>query len=240
MTLFVTVENRFRRCALLLPARAFSFLLSMQFALTLENGETLSSLTKSNLESAILELQSDVTLPTRKNELLALLTSLVKNELGRRSTFGVLPDWRTITSLNVAALRVAILERNGSTVGTKAVLCRELERLNREALGLSPRLPQPLPPPAPFAQQSPLGHFAAQKAATMALGVAPQANYDTFSLSSETPDDELADPPRSAGCERWTNARGKQLVVSSFRQTPRRHCCTITGGTSRFVQVRVV
>jgi hypothetical protein len=27
MTLFLTVENRFRRCALLLPARAFSFLL---------------------------------------------------------------------------------------------------------------------------------------------------------------------------------------------------------------------
>ena len=253
MALFLTVENRFRRWALLLPVRAFSFLLSMQFALTLENGETLSSLTKSNLESAILELQSDVTLPTRKNELLALLTSLVKNELGRRSTFGLLPDWRAISSLNVAALRVAISERNGSTVGTKAVLCRELERLNREALGLSPRIlptnpivsplspnatefvpqgpsvipgvgvmpngagatlpaplhevvlapplsplgtgvSQPLPPPTPLAQQSPLGHFAAQNAATMALGAAPQANYDTFSSSSETPDDALADP----------------------------------------------
>ena len=85
----------------------------MLSALTLENGETLSRLTKSNLESAILELQSDVTLPTRKNDLLALLASLVKNELGRRSTFGVLPDWRAISSLNVAALRVAISERNG-------------------------------------------------------------------------------------------------------------------------------
>ena len=112
----------------------------MQFTLTLENGRTLSSLTKSNLESAILELQSDVTLPRRKNDVLALLATLVKNELGRRSTFGLLPDWRAINSLIVAALRAAISERNGSTIGTKAVLCRELERLNREALGLSPRI----------------------------------------------------------------------------------------------------
>jgi len=225
----------------------------MLSALTLENGETLSSLTKSNLESAILELQSDVTLPTRKNDLLALLASLVKNELGRRSTFGVLPDWRAISSLNVAALRVAISERNGSMIGTKTVLCRELERLNREALGLSPRifptnpivsplspnateflpqgpsvtpavgvtptdagatlqaplhqvvlapptsplgtgLSQPLPQPAHLAQQSPLGQSAAQHTAPLALGVSLQPNHDTFSLSSETPDDELADP----------------------------------------------
>ena len=170
--------------------------------LTLENGTNVSSLSKANLELEILKLQPDATfhMPTRKHDLLVLLNTLIKSELGQRGTFGMLPDWRPIHLMPVATLRAEISTRHGSAVGIKRVLCLELERLNREALGLSPRTPSPgieQSPLSPHATAfSPLAPPGILAAGTSSLGLeippaspnnAQQGGVSVFSPQAEPP-----------------------------------------------------
>ena len=181
--------------------RALSFFVSMA-TLTLENGTNVSSLSKANLELEILKLQPDATfhMPTRKHDLLVLLNTLIKSELGQRGTFGMLPDWRPIHLMPVATLRAEISTRHGSAVGIKRVLCLELERLNREALGLSPRTPSPgieQSPLSPHATAfSPLAPPGILAAGTSPLGLeippaspnnAQQGGVSVFSPQAEPP-----------------------------------------------------